>query len=116
MVYQNVLLLAKRVRKKFERKEILQEELEKLYLHYNPIRDITIFIKRALEAFPRGNCGLTSVYLRQFLPRAEIVRGYYEEQPHTFLLIREKIVVDITADQFGGQEVYVGPLCEPWKR
>jgi hypothetical protein len=25
-----------------------------------------------------------------------------------------EIVVDITADQFGGPAVYVGPLAEPW--
>ncbi len=111
-----ISLLAQEVRRSFERDEIPRSKLEKLYLDYNPIKDITIFIQRALEAFPRGNCGLTSVYLGQFLPKAEIVRGHYEREPHTFLVLRKNTVIDITADQFGGPRVYVGSFRDPWKR
>ncbi len=116
MEEREIFLLAQKVRKSFEKDESSRSKLEKLYLGYNPIKDIEIFIQKALEAFPKGNCGLTSVYLRQFLPEAKIVRGHYKEQPHTFLVLQGNTVVDITADQFGGPEVYVGSFCDPWKR
>lgn len=116
MDYESIGSIAREVRRKFERKEIPPEELEQLYFDYNSIKDIKTFIRRALESFPRGNCGLASVYLQRLFPEAEVVRGRYEEQPHTFLVLRENTVIDITADQFGGPEVYVGPLCGLWKK
>jgi hypothetical protein len=42
------------------------------------------------------------------------VRGTYSGYSHTFLLLGGN-VVDITADQFDGPPVYVGPLTQPWE-
>ncbi len=111
-----MILLAQNIRKSFEKKEIPQEKLERLYSQYNPVKDIKTFIRRAAESFPRGNCGLASVYLQQFLPTAEVIKGKYGLESHTFLLLDKRLVVDITADQFDGPKVYVGPFCDPWKR
>jgi len=115
MDYSEIVLLAREVRKSFEKREIPQEKLERVYFHYNSLKDIKTFIERALRLFPRGNCGLASVYLQQFLPSAEVIRGNYGLESHTFLLLDETVVIDITADQFGGPEVYVGLLKEPWR-
>lgn len=47
------------------------------------------------------------------LSEGEIRNGSYAGHGHTFLVI-EGVVVDITADQFDGPDVYVGPLVAPW--
>ena len=42
-----------------------------------------------------------------------MVTGSYEGQKHTFLML-DNLVLDITADQFGGPALYVGSLVSPW--
>jgi hypothetical protein len=86
-----------------------------LYHAYNPaVSDAERYVEVALEMFPLGNCGLATVLLQHYLG-GEIVNGSYDGRAHTFLLLYG-LVVDITADQFGGPEVYVGPLQAPWAR
>jgi hypothetical protein len=85
-----------------------------LYKQYNNIPQIDLFVRQAKELFPELNCGLASIYLKDKLKKGIIVQGTYAGENHTFLLINQ-IVIDITADQYGGPEVYVGPLEEPWK-
>jgi len=44
----------------------------------------------------------------------EIVQGKYQNENHTFLMLEDNQIVDITADQYGGPKVYVGDLKLPW--
>jgi len=89
-----------------------QELLAQLYKGYTDVGDTTKFISHAKVLFPNGNCGLTSLYLKKEIG-GEIVQGTYGEHNHTFLLV-DDTVIDITADQFGGPKVYIGPLRSPW--
>jgi hypothetical protein len=100
------------VRKQFEEGGINQELLSQLYEDYAQVGDTTKFVSKAKEIFPRGNCGLATLYLRQIIG-GEIIRGAYANQGHTFLML-DKRIIDITADQFGGPKVYIGPLRSPW--
>ncbi len=106
--------IAEAIRMKFERRQIPKEELARLYSRYNPQVDGNIFIKEAEKLFPKLNCGLATVYLQKVLG-GEIVNGQFQNHNHTYLLLNGE-VVDITADQYGGPEVYVGELKFPWAR
>jgi len=106
--------LAAEARLAFEADNIAPVLLEDLYTHYNPeVKDVAGFIKKASGLFPTANCGITSLYLQHKLKAGEIINGTYGSNGHTFLLI-DTLVVDITADQFGGPSVYVGSLEKPW--
>ena len=107
-------IMSTATRRNFEQRKIDKKILKELYLVYNPIENVDRFIERAETLFPKLNCGLASVYLKNVLGFGDVVNGSYENQKHTFLLADKKIVVDITSDQFGGPKVYVGPLKEPW--
>lgn len=99
-------------RKQFEMGLADQELLIELYREYVDVGDTVQFVNKAKDIFPNGNCGLASLYLKKKLG-GEIVQGKYGKHNHTFLLVKD-IVIDITADQFGGPRVYVGPLQPPW--
>ncbi|MDP3882297.1 MAG: hypothetical protein Q8Q31_05460 [Nanoarchaeota archaeon] len=114
MDLEEIKKVAFEIRKKFESKQVDKEELKELYLAYHDVCCMDDFLEQAEKIFPRLNCGLTSVYLQKVLRRGEIIKGYYENNPHTFLLIDNLHIVDITADQYQGPEVYVGPLTSPW--
>ena len=70
--------------------------------------------------FPRGCCGDTSDLLGQFLLenfiRTYYVFGMYKNQSHAWLLTENRIIIDITGDQFKNnmdflnydKSVYVG--------
>ncbi len=103
---------AHQTRKQFEAGIADQKLLIELYREYADVGDTVRFAKKAKDIFPNGNCGLASLYLKKQLG-GEVVQGKYGEHNHTFLLIGDT-VIDITADQFGGPEVYVGPLQLPW--
>ncbi len=108
--------LALSVRKQFEKGAIRPAHLATLYASYNSeVSDTSLFVSHAQHLFPSLNCGLASVYLQHLLGTGMIVQGLYAEQPHTFLLLAGSIVVDITADQYGGPSVYAGPLTNPWQ-
>jgi hypothetical protein len=96
----------------FESGVIDEEKLGACYETYAHVANIKEFMKIAKSIFLMLNCGLASVYLRRVLG-GEIIRGHYDCQPHSFLLI-DGFVVYITADQYGGPKVYVGPLTIPW--
>ncbi|HIH43188.1 TPA: hypothetical protein HA246_06100 [Candidatus Woesearchaeota archaeon] len=106
--------VACKVRADFEARKIDEVELKLLYQQYNPLEDIDIFMQRAGEMFPNLNCGLTTVYLKKLFPNGKLINGRYKNNNHTFLLLDESIVVDITSDQYDGPKVYVGPLQKPW--
>ncbi len=104
------------VRRSFEEKSLDEKELAQLYYEYNAIEDVDCFISKARELFPHLNCGIASVYLQKLFPKSEIIIGKYKKNNHTFLLLEDAIVVDITADQYGGPTVYVGRLLKPWEK
>lgn len=106
--------IAIKTRKAFEAKKIDRSILKELYMQYHPVKNIDMFIGRATSFFPNLNCGIASVYLKRVLGRGNIVNGNYSNNNHTFLLLNKKTIVDITADQYGGPKVYVGPLKNPW--
>lgn len=110
----DVKSITEKVREDFEQKRIPRDELVRLYSEYNPKIDASVFVAEAEKVFPKLNCGLASVYLQNILGDGKIVRGSYEGNDHTFLLLNDDTIVDITADQYGGPEVYVGKLKTPW--
>lgn len=110
----NVEQIASKARADFEAWRINEDELKKLYQQYNPISDVDSFMNSAKEMFPNLNCGLATVYLRKLFSKGRIVNGKFEKNNHTFLLLDDSLVVDITSDQYGGPKIYVGPLQSPW--
>lgn len=108
------------VRMLFENHHIDRQILQSLYQVYNSqMKNLELFVKRAEYLFPYLNCGLTTVYLREILKTGEIIKGKYDSNDHTFLLLEnfnnKMLIVDITADQYGGPSIYVGVLQMPWK-
>lgn len=110
-----VLNLVSEVRREFEGRTYDKALLKRLYLAYNPAVEFDSFLEKAEEIFPKGNCGLAAVYLRDKLGNGEIIKGFYNDQPHTFLLFKGK-VIDITADQFGGPAIYTGDIGKGWTK
>ncbi len=115
MNIDNILKRAFEVRRAFEEKKVDEKELSRLYFEYNPIEEVQRFISEAKELFPHLNCGIASVYLKKVFSQGKIIQGKYKQNNHTFLLLEESIIVDITSDQYGGPSVYVGRLVKPWE-
>lgn len=103
------------IRQEFVNKSIDKNLLTKIYQEYSCIADSDLFVEEALDIFPKLNCGLASVYLKHLNPRLMIVRGKYLQENHTFCLTPNNLVVDITADQYGGPQVYLGEFKIPWQ-
>jgi hypothetical protein len=104
----------KRARKDFELKKIDPVLLRVLYTNYNDVPDPQNFIQKAMEEFPHLACGVATAYLQHMLSAGTIVRGRYLDNNHTFLLLEENRIADITADQYGGPRIYNGHLKHPW--
>lgn len=120
MYNQELFNKAIEVRSKFESNAIPYDELAEAWLEYKPsTTDIGSFITHAMMIFPRNNCTLASVYLRKCLGIGDIQKGFYNQYRHAVLgvstaLDYNSLIIDITADQFEGPRVYVGPLISPW--
>ncbi len=112
MERREVLRVASKVRNEFETGQIPRDLVADLYYAYNPEVEVHEFMDKAIEIFPRLNCGLASVYL-QHLVGGNVMQGSYDDEDHTFLYLGAAIV-DITADQFGGPPIYVGRFRPPW--
>lgn len=112
MSISNTEEIVSKTRKYFEIGSVDQDLLIEMYRNYTDVGDTAGFVSTAKTVFPNGNCGLASLYLKRELG-GEIVQGKYGENKHTFLVV-DDTVIDITADQFGGPKVYVGPLRSPW--
>lgn len=111
----NIITIKKtacQIRGQFEAGTTDKELLVQLYREYADVGDTVRFVSKAKDVFPQANCGLASLYLKQKLG-GRVIQGKYGEHNHTFLLV-DGTVIDITADQFGGPRVYVGPLQSPW--
>jgi hypothetical protein len=110
----SLLKEARLVRRVFELRQCDRRLLAELYGRYNPVPDIRGFIERALAMFPKLCCGLAIIYLRHRLGGWGVAcQGFYRTIPHT-VLAADDLLIDITADQFGGPAVYVGPVLYPW--
>lgn len=114
MNIEKIQFVAAEVRREFEQNAVSLELLTLLYQQYHPLEDIAAFLLQAQKMFPALNCGVASVFLKHRLQLGEILQGRYGNEAHTFLLIEDKIIVDVTADQYGGPSVYVGSLQVPW--
>ena len=101
-------------RRDFEANNIDRTTLCKLYSSYASIEDIDLFLLRASQIFPSMNCGVASVLLHDRLKAGKVVYGKYKHHCHSFLLLEDETVIDITADQYGGPPIYVGALIAPW--
>jgi hypothetical protein len=113
---RQIKVVAFEARRAFEERTIPRPLLRNLYFEYNPhLLDTDVFLDVAADIFPVSSCSLATVYLRHLLGEGELVEGWYYDEPHQFLGLG-KLVADITADQFGGPKVYVGPAEEPWAR
>ena len=106
--------IAMQVRRKMEEGLIDPKQAEKLYAGYADVPGVQLFVRRARKLFPNLNCGLASIILQHELQEGEVVNGKYGSKNHTFLLLHGDVVVDITADQYGGPSVYVDTLRKPW--
>lgn len=115
MLTNELLNIAKKARKDFEFNKIPFKFLKKLYSEYNHVEDMNRFLNEARLLFPNLNCGIASVYLNKKIKDSQIVNGKYGKNNHTFLLVNQKVLIDITSDQYGGPKVYVGPIKPPWQ-
>lgn len=112
--------MASEARKAFELhpKALPRDILVQLYAAYNPrVKDAPLFVERAIQSFPNGACGVSSLYVQYLLDGAgDVAYGTYGRAGHSFLVFYETgLIADITSDQFGGPPVYVGCLQDPWR-
>jgi hypothetical protein len=105
---------AREVRLAFECNAFDTELARRAYRAYAPDIDLDLFLDRARGLFPALNCGLCSTYLAAVLGCGVIRRGKYGDMGHTVLMVGG-LIVDITADQFGGAPMYVGAPQLPWR-
>ena len=110
---KDLVEIAKEARQSFIERAIPKDKLKSLYLNYNSTDNIDSFLKKAERLFPKLNCGLASVYLKDKIPQAKIINGKYNTHNHTFLMLKNT-VIDITADQYKGPKIYVGELKYPY--
>lgn len=106
--------LAHKARRDFENGRIDTGVLEGLYAAYNPLQDLGSFIEASQHIFPSLNCGLASLYLRYLLGTGQLMRVRYGSHNHTVLQVDDETIMDITADQYGGPTIYIGPLASPY--
>ncbi len=115
--------IATTVRKEFESGEVDRELLEKIFreCRSQPVSNAHYYVQQALRQFPKNCCEIASVYLQTRLHIGHLEHGLYEDRRcpssggHGVLLLDHSMIADITADQFGGPPVYVGPLRHPWR-
>ncbi|KKP91764.1 MAG: hypothetical protein UR98_C0040G0026 [Parcubacteria group bacterium GW2011_GWA1_36_12] len=114
MNIKEIKKIALKVRKEFEEKEINIKTLTDLYNNYNKIENINDFIMQAQIMFPKGNCGIASLYLKYVLKEGTIQNLEYKNNKHTVLVI-DKNIIDITSDQYNGPKIYIGPINKPYR-
>lgn len=107
------IALAESVRHDFEQGIIDRELLTRICNGYKATDSIQEFIQEASECFPYGNQIIASLYIREKVG-GTVTEGTFNSEPHAFLMLKDKRIIDITADQYGGPKVYVGPLVHPW--
>jgi hypothetical protein len=114
----SLLQIARFARQKLEQGHMdpeLRTLLIELYSAYNPeVENVPLFVDTALAQFPKLSCGIASLYLRELLGTGYVVQALYGRENHTVYISIDNLIVDITADQYGGPEIYVGEMVEPW--
>jgi hypothetical protein len=111
---KKIYKIAKQVRFDFENKQLDLKLLASVYLQHAFVEDINSFVNIAINQFPKHCCGLCSSYLKHKIKEGTLIEGIYDSYCHTFLLLKNNLIVDITADQFGGPKIYVGHMKKPW--
>lgn len=107
--------IAARIRSDLQHSCINIEKLAVWYHAYNStIKNPKEFVVTAVRQFPKLACGVAAVYMSHIVARGRPHYGFYGKNPHTFLLLGDGSIIDITADQYGGPPVYFGPLRQPW--
>jgi hypothetical protein len=102
-LHTRLFCIAWRARLDFESGRTPPDLLKRLYGAYNPsVGKVHSFVACARKLFPHLNCGVASVYLQHVLGMGSVVTGAFAGQLHSFLLYHHNLVIDITADQFGG--------------
>lgn len=116
-----LLDIARQARDDLEQRRFSETELVELWQAYYPddADAAAGIVMGALALFPRLSCGLGSGILRSRVGSGEIVDVAYRvggrSLGHTVLRLINGDIMDITADQFGGPSVYVGPAVDPWR-
>jgi hypothetical protein len=90
--------------------------LRAMQRYYEPssLQEVDIHvISKIITGFPQRCCDAATALLGVRLGGGLIVPGLYENNRHSYLLVGD-VMADITADQFNGPPVYIGPLAEPW--
>lgn len=113
--------VANRARTEFDEKKVERKKLIHLFEKQNPDfgTGADIIVDLHLRTFPFLACELATIYMQYLLQDGEVTSGSYVTPdgivlPHTFLMFDDLTGVDITADQFRGPKVYVGPIVAPW--
>lgn len=78
--------------------------------------DADAFCTNATAIFPSGRAGSHRCSSVTCLVSETWFTVSMKATGHAFLQVRRRIVVDVTADQFGGPGVHVGDLLPPWER
>lgn len=121
--------LAKEVREEFTSRTIAPATLFEIITLHSPHILAGLQKQIALKAcgsiincFPAYSCDGAAAVLRERAGYGEIITGSYTRyECHAFLGIGATAlgmdtIVDITADQFGGPEIFVGQIVPPWSR
>ncbi len=111
---KDLIYIAQESRRIFERKEVDLTHLTELYMRFFRKKNAEDMISFSIEMFPNTCCYVATLFLKEQLKGSRYISGGYKRFNHDFLEYRGRIL-DITADQFGGPRIYVGPLVLPWR-
>jgi hypothetical protein len=114
--------IAGEARSAFESGQVTVDMLIGLYsnIENRRVQDLgrlAVEIDYLLPYFPYQNCEYASVYLGSQVGQGQMLCGYYDFRPHKVWDVGPVVgetIMDITADQFGGPPIYIGPLVLPW--
>ena len=129
MEVQRLELIAREVRQGFIDRTIDFSVIERMYSESPFLKYFAKDIRITANMFPSNNCIAATLYLKHILKQGEVANGWFREKidgeylenSHNFLLLGNRTVVDITADQFQideqtrGPPIYIGPLQDPWR-
>lgn len=115
MEMEDIVHVCKYTRNELSTGIIRKYEIERLYAAYNFVPNLAEFVETAISIFPNLNCGISSVLLKHRLGHGDIWKGKFELENHTFLLLNDNTIIDLTADQYGGPPIYIGQVKRPWK-
>jgi hypothetical protein len=134
MTHDEIVTVATQTRHDFKTKALkihyLQSVIDKHlpYIAESYKAGLAQWIEQTIAEYPVNSCELATAVLLDRLQTGKIVYGRYEYKPlgphntrksHSFWSTSDPkneitLIADITADQYGGPPIYVGPLIQPW--